>query len=239
MTVDRFDRHNEEQRRYYTRTERSTIAAGETPYVRRHLEEVLRIAEVAPGASVLDAGCGRGRHAFALAQRGYRVEGLELSPDLLACLRAEDRFGIPVHCGDLAQPPAELAGRFDAVLGFFILHHLLDLKAAFSGIAEMARSGGRIVFIEPNPANLLYSVQITFTPHMSWSAEKGIFNMRRGQIFQAMAQAGLADPQVYRFGFLPPFLRNTRWGGSVDAMAERIGVLEPVLPFQVFSARKL
>jgi SAM-dependent methyltransferase len=40
------------------------------------------------GAEILDLGCGNGRHANALAQRGYRVVGLDLSPAMLAVANA-------------------------------------------------------------------------------------------------------------------------------------------------------
>lgn len=54
-------------------------------------EEAAFVAEalgVAPGARLLDVPCGGGRHALALAARGYRVAGVDLSPDFLAAARA-------------------------------------------------------------------------------------------------------------------------------------------------------
>lgn len=229
------ERHNQAQRDYYTHTERSTIAPAETPYVRRHIDEIIRVSGIRPGARILDVGCGMGRHSFLLAARGYQVEGLELSPNLLARMGELDPYGIPVHCADVAHPPPALLGRFDAVFGFFMLHHLLDLPSAFRGIASVLRPGGRAAFIEPNPNNVLYWLQITCTPHMKWSAERGIFNMRPRILFPAFQQAGLQQPSVFRFGFLPPFLRNRSGGAAVDAAAERLAILEPVLPFQVFT----
>jgi SAM-dependent methyltransferase len=49
------------------------------------LEELL----VPPGGTVLDVGCGTGRHAVELAKRGYVVTGLDLSSEMLS--RAADR----------------------------------------------------------------------------------------------------------------------------------------------------
>ena len=37
-----------------------------------------------PGASILDVGCGTGRHSIALARRGYAVTGIDLSSEMLA-----------------------------------------------------------------------------------------------------------------------------------------------------------
>lgn len=179
-----------------------------------------------------------GRHAFLLAARGLRVEGLELSPHLVERMRAQDPFGIPVHCADMSEPPSSLEGRFDAVVGFFVLHHVPDLTAAFRGVARVLRPGGKTVFVEPNPYNALYYAQIAVTPGMLWSAEKGLTRMRLSPMFAAMADAGLIRPALRRFGFFPPFLRNRPWGGKVEAVFERIPLLGPVLPFQLFRAEK-
>lgn len=237
MDSQLIQQHNDFQRDYYSRPARATIAHTASPYIRRHLDEVLRIAGVQPGARILDAGCGMGRHATLLADRGYHVEGIELSPHLLEQLRRQDPR-IPTYCADIADPPHQMNGRYDAVLGFFVLHHLLDLNAAFAGVSRLIRPGGKAVFIEPNPANPLYYVQIGLTPGMRWKAERGILNMRAATMASAMRRAGLERPQVFRFGFLPPFLRNRFFGAAVDRAAESIGIIEPMLPFQIFSAEK-
>lgn len=39
---------------------------------------------LAPGAAILDVACGGGRHALALARRGYSVEGVDSSATLVA-----------------------------------------------------------------------------------------------------------------------------------------------------------
>src|SRR3972149_4614948 len=39
------------------------------------------------GASVVDLGCGRGRHAIPLSRRGYRVTGVDLSDKMLGLAR--------------------------------------------------------------------------------------------------------------------------------------------------------
>ena len=47
-----------------------------------------------PGDSILDVGCGTGRHSIELARRGYAVTGIDLSSEMLA--RAAEQPGPPV-----------------------------------------------------------------------------------------------------------------------------------------------
>lgn len=48
----------------------------------------LSIFPLSPGASILDVGCGTGRHARALAAKGFRVTGVDFSPAMLTKARA-------------------------------------------------------------------------------------------------------------------------------------------------------
>ncbi len=90
------------------------------PYGEEQARDLVRIFErfgIAPGARVLDAPCGIGRHATRLAKLGYRVVGVDLSPPYVARAKelaeeegAADRASYFV--GDLrnlraAVPPGE------------------------------------------------------------------------------------------------------------------------------------
>src|SRR5688572_24175521 len=52
---------------------------------------ISRSLALEPGARVLDAPCGHGRHAIALAASGHRVTGVDVSPAALARARTEAR----------------------------------------------------------------------------------------------------------------------------------------------------
>jgi SAM-dependent methyltransferase len=45
---------------------------------------LLRELNLTPGSSILDMGCGTGRHSIELTKRGYKVTGVDLSPGMLS-----------------------------------------------------------------------------------------------------------------------------------------------------------
>lgn len=230
--------HNRAQLDYYDGVEKPRLRPTGSRYLRRHVDELVRFADLRPGARVLEVGCGMGRYTLILAELGFRVEGLDLSAFLLERLRAYDggRFDVPLHCADVLDPPAALAGAFDAVVGLFALHHLHELPACFESMRRLARPGGRIAFLEPNPLNALYYVQLLATPGMSWEGDGAIVSMRPRVVGRAMESAGLRSFHYERFGFFPPFIANTAVGTRAEPLLERVPLWRRLLPFQLFGA---
>ena len=110
-------------------------------------DEIAFAAEALGGArSVLDAGCGAGRHARALAARGLSVFALDLSEDLLRA--AARRGGRPRYVrGDVRALPIRTAG-VDAVLSLFTSFGYFDDAGNGRHVAEMRRvirPGGTLV----------------------------------------------------------------------------------------------
>jgi SAM-dependent methyltransferase len=78
------------------------------------LEEVLGLL---PGASVVDVGCGTGRHSVELARRGYRVTGADISQGMLReAAHAAKQAGVHVEfiCQDARE--LKLGRQFDACI---------------------------------------------------------------------------------------------------------------------------
>ena len=103
---------------------------------------------VAPGARLLDAGCGTGRYAIDLARRGYLVDAVDRSPDLIDIARrsAGERSGVlSFRTGDLLSLPDRDC---DAILCRGVLNDLVDdggRARAFTSFARALRPGGVVI----------------------------------------------------------------------------------------------
>jgi SAM-dependent methyltransferase len=134
------------------------VAAGyedwyETPWGRLadELETALileLLGPVRPHATVLDAGCGTGHFAAALAARGYRVVGVDPAAPMLA--RARQR--VPVARADGLRLPFADAS-FDAALSVSVLEFTDQPEAHLAELRRVARE--RVVVLTLNPRSYL------------------------------------------------------------------------------------
>jgi 2-polyprenyl-3-methyl-5-hydroxy-6-metoxy-1,4-benzoquinol methylase len=104
---------------------------------------------LAPGARVLDLGCGRGVTLAALAEQGFEAHGVERSAE---AARGADRRA-QVRIAPTLVEAGYPAGHFDAVVVWHVLEHLRAPDAALAEIRRVLRPGGRLVVAVPNFAS--------------------------------------------------------------------------------------
>jgi SAM-dependent methyltransferase len=94
---------------------------------------------VLPGATLLDAGCGTGRYAGELARRGYVVEGVDRSSELIETARHSVRdhghHAVSFRVGDLLALPV---ARYDGILCRGVLNDFVNDEARRSVFAAFA-----------------------------------------------------------------------------------------------------
>ena len=114
---------------------------------RAFVDRLIDRLEPARGASMLDLGCGSGRHARCLAARGFRVTGLDLSAGSLARARSHRGADVRYLEQDMRQPFGTKA--FDLVLSLFTsfgyFEDARDHSRVIGNIAAALASGGTLV----------------------------------------------------------------------------------------------
>lgn len=69
-----------------------------TKWTKTEVSFLLELWDLPPGSSILDMGCGTGRHAVEFATRGFKVTGVDLSQGMLAeAAKAADEAGVEVE----------------------------------------------------------------------------------------------------------------------------------------------
>jgi SAM-dependent methyltransferase len=128
---------------YYNLLYQDKDYAGEADYL------ASLIARHAPQAhTLLNLGCGTGRHDALLAQSGYRVTGVDLSEEMLKVARQQPEQGLEYYHGDARE--IRLDQTFDVVTALF---HVMsyqtsneDLLAVLATAAAHLKPGGLLVF---------------------------------------------------------------------------------------------
>ena len=93
---------------------------------------------------VVDVGCGPGQVAAYLATRGVAVEGLDLSPEMIAQARLA-HAAIEFCVGDMLALPYE-DGALGGLVAFYAIVHLptAELRAPFREFHRVVAPGGRV-----------------------------------------------------------------------------------------------
>lgn len=115
---------------------------------------MLRLLGDVRGSRVLDAGCGPGFYAEALAERGAQVTGFDASPDLVRRARARVGPAADLRVWNLEEPLGWLPDdHVDVVLMALVIHHVERRAQALSEMHRVLRRGGRLVLSTTHPTS--------------------------------------------------------------------------------------
>jgi demethylmenaquinone methyltransferase / 2-methoxy-6-polyprenyl-1,4-benzoquinol methylase len=118
----------------------------------RWRERAVDLAQIAPGARVLDVACGTGDLALELARRvgpGGEVVACDFSEQMLELARAKavDKPTVRVEWANALELPYR-DDEFAAATVGFGARNFSDLQRGLSEMVRVVRSGGRVVMLE-------------------------------------------------------------------------------------------
>ena len=155
--------------------------------------------DLRPGMTVLDLGCGEGRHAFEAYRRGARVVAVDRGVSevgttkrwlgaIAAAGEAPDGARYEVVRGDLLALPFPDAS-VDRVIASEVLEHIPDDATAMAEIARVLKPGGTVAVTVPRygPERVCWALSDAYHAN-----EGGHIRIYRGDVLRArLAAAGL------------------------------------------------
>jgi SAM-dependent methyltransferase len=165
---------------------------GARPY-----EHVLRAANIGPGTTVLDCGCGAGRFVHLATQRGAEVAGIDAAADLVdIALRRAPQAELRV--GDFEALPWP-DGSFDVVTGFSTFQFADDHVRALGEARRVSRGSVWVVI----PTRLAESaLPQVFAPMTGLFPPELVPTLKRSGMF-ALSAPGTLDEALAAAGLTP------------------------------------
>ena len=116
------------------------------------------------GLDVLDLGCGEGRFARMLAERGAHVTAVDVAPTMVRLaqeMEDQSSLGVRYLLRDAARLDGLPDGSFHLVVAYMSLMDVEDYRSAVTEVARVLKGGGRFIFSLVHPC---YDV----LPPMGW-----------------------------------------------------------------------
>jgi SAM-dependent methyltransferase len=123
--------------------------ASEAANARETLDALIELAAPAPGQRWLEAACGPGVVARALAPRTGEVHGVDLTPKMieLAVREAAHLPNVTFAVGDATRLP-DPDGAYDGAISRFTIHHVPAPARLVEELARVVRPGGVVVLAD-------------------------------------------------------------------------------------------
>ncbi len=212
----------------------------ENPFTKHTSEEVdffLDLFPLQPGSSILDMGCGTGRHAIELTKRGFDVVGVDRSAKMLEvatrnALRAEVSLEL-VHAD---ARTADLGKSFDAALclcegGVGLIERGEDAEkhdgAIFATIARHLKPGAPFLLTALNGYSIIrqmkdeHTIEGRFDPETMLASYQDEWDLPEGTKLMTITERLFIAPEVVRMLREAGFEVLHVYGGTAGHWARR------------------
>ena len=120
--------------------------------------KIARLLKARAAPTVLDLGCGSGRHVVYFAQQGFSVFGVDHSPAGIALTQqwlGQEGLSATLHVHDITEPLTFEDASFDAVISTQVIHHatLAAIKGIIREIERVLKEQGLVFITVPSLRN--------------------------------------------------------------------------------------
>ena len=111
------------------------------------IDQILKFLEIKPGQKILDLACGRGRHSQYINKKGYKVLGLDISPQSIQFAKKFQNPGLSFVVGDMRSFNYRIS--FDYIFNLFTSFGYFETQdehiAVIESIYKSLKIGGILV----------------------------------------------------------------------------------------------
>ena len=177
----------------YSEVNREELATDQREVWKHTLTERIsaRFPDRVPGEiHVLEVGTGPGFFAILLAEAGYRVTAIDLTPSMLD--EARNNAGMLVDRIDFIEMNAEAlafpADRFDVIVSRNVTWNLPDPELAYAEWTRVLKPGGLLVNFDANWYHYLFNdnARTAYEQDRENSADEGLIDLNVGENFNDM-----------------------------------------------------
>ena len=179
----------------------------------RHLMSYLEGISLPPDPAALELGCGAGDVTLALAKRGFRVSGIDISPTAVEWARQKAR-GLNViadfYVADICRDPALPIDPVDVVIDGHCLHCLIgnDRAAFFRAAKKYLKPGGYLYIDTMCDEPWSDEAKRRFDPQTRCLVHKDIAYRYLGTHESILNEIGDRGFAVLRWELVPPLDTN-------------------------------
>ncbi len=185
------------------------------------LDWIDRIAKL-PGRSALDIGCGGGILAEAMARRGARVTGIDLSEKALKVAQLhlrESKLAVDYEAISAEDLAARSSGTYDVVTCMELLEHVPDPGSTVRACAQLARTGGQVFFSTINRNLKSYVLAVIGAEYVLKLLPKGTHDyakfIKPSELARHCRDAGLSVREIIGMSY-HPLTRTYALGRDAD-----------------------